>query len=141
MQADGYWDLTTRGAPEQILPIQFALEDEEFLRRFAERELLYFHRESPRRPEAHELVLLLDQGVRTWGDIRLVLAGAAMALARQAARRKLDVKLITTGDAGPAAPDAEAIGDLLESSDLTPNPARALAHLWRTAAPPGTSSC
>ena len=73
--------------------------------------------------------MLLDQGVRTWGDIRLVLAGAAMALARQAVRRKLDVKLITTGDAGPAAPDAEAIGDLLESSDLTPNPARALAHL------------
>ncbi len=47
--ADGYWDLTTRGSPEQILPIQFALEDEEFLRRFAERELLYFHRETPSR--------------------------------------------------------------------------------------------
>ena len=50
LQADGYWDLTTRGSPEQILPIQFALEDEEFLRRFAERELLYFHRESPQPP-------------------------------------------------------------------------------------------
>jgi len=34
LQTDGYWDLTTRGSPEQILPIQFALEDEEFLRRF-----------------------------------------------------------------------------------------------------------
>ena len=38
----------------------------------------------------------------------------------------------TTGDAGdPAAPDAEAIGDLLESSDLSPNPARTLARLLR----------
>ena len=49
-QAEGYWDLTNRGQPEQILPIQFALDDEEFLRRFAERELLYFHREPPGRP-------------------------------------------------------------------------------------------
>ena len=87
LQTDGYSDLTTRGTPEQILPIQFALEDEEFLRRFAERELLYFHRETPRPPAVEEMVLLLDQGVRTWGDVRLVLAGAAMALARQAERR------------------------------------------------------
>ena len=31
--------------PERILPIQFALDGEEFLRRFSEPELLYFHRE------------------------------------------------------------------------------------------------
>ena len=73
-----------QGAPEQILPIQFALEGEEFLRRFAERELLYFHREEPRQPTTEEIILLLDQGVRTWGDVRLVLTGAAIALARQA---------------------------------------------------------
>ena len=85
-QADGYWDLATRGSPEQILPIQFALDDEEFLRRFAEHELLYFHRERPSRPAVQELVLLLDQGVRTWGDVRLILAGATMAMARQAGR-------------------------------------------------------
>jgi hypothetical protein len=134
-QVDGYWDLTTRGSPEQILPIQFALEDEEFLRRFAERELLYYHRETPSRPVSHELVLLLDQGVRPWGDVRLVLAGAAMALARQAARRRLVVRLAVTGDAGelvdPAGMGAEALGELLEGSDLTPNPARALARVLR----------
>lgn len=134
-QADGYWDLATRGSPEQILPIQFALENEEFLRRFAERELLYFHRETPSRPVTHELVLLLDQGVRTWGDVRLVLAGTAIALARQAARRRLAVRLAVTGDGGepvdPATLDARALGELLEASDLTPNPARALGRVLR----------
>ena len=45
LQGGGYTDITTRGAPERILPIQFALDGEEFLRRFSERELLYFHRE------------------------------------------------------------------------------------------------
>ena len=40
LQGGGYSDLTTRGAPERILPIQFALDGEEFIRRFAEGELL-----------------------------------------------------------------------------------------------------
>ena len=70
----GYSDVTNRGQPEQILPGQFALDMDEFLRRFAERELLYFHREEPHTPTAKELVLLIDQGVRTWGDVRVVLA-------------------------------------------------------------------
>ena len=134
-QADGYWDLTTRGAPEQILPIQFALEDDEFLRRFAARELLYFHRERPSRPVVQELVLILDQGVRTWGDVRLVLAGATMALARQAARRELAVRLATTGDEGepvdPTGLSPDRLGHLLEASDLSRNPSLALDRILR----------
>ena len=100
LQNGGYADVTTRGTPEQILPIQFALDSEEFLRRFAERELLYYQREEPHQPTTEELVLLLDQGVRTWGDIRLVLAGAALALARQAERKRIAIKIATTGNRG-----------------------------------------
>jgi hypothetical protein len=133
-QVDGYSDLATRGSPEQILPIQFALDDDEFLRRFAEHELLYYQRERPNRPVAQELVLLLDQGVRTWGDVRLLLAAATMAMARQAGRRKLAVRLATTGG-GDLVDVAElspaALGQLLESSDLSPNPARTLARILR----------
>lgn len=132
-QVDGYWDLTTRGSPEQLLPIQFALEDEEFLRRFAERELLYFHRERPSRPVVQELVLVLDQGVRTWGDVRLFLAGATMALARQAGRRTLAVRLATTahGDepVDPARLPAAQLGGLLEASDLSTSPAGVLSRV------------
>ncbi len=132
-QSDGYSDLATRGQPEQILPIQLALEPEEFLRRFAERELLYYHRERPTRPVVQELVLVLDQGVRTWGDVRLALAGATMALARRAGLRRLAVRLATTGRDGeavdPATLDAEALGKLLEASDLTPNPSWALDRI------------
>ncbi len=138
LQIDGYSDLTTRGSPEQILPIQFALEDEEFLRRFAERELLYFHRDAPRQPAVEELVLLLDQGVRTWGDVRLVLAGAAMALGRQADRRRIPTKIMTTGD-GREPVDLsglgrEALAELLESSDMSPQPGAMLDRLLRSGA-------
>lgn len=126
----GYADVTTRGLPEQTLPGQFALDADEFLRRFAERELLYFHREEPRAPAARDVVLLVDQGVRTWGDVRLVLAAAALALGRQAARRGLGLRVATTGNGGEAVATADAgaegLGALLEASDLAPSPAAAL---------------
>ena len=63
------------------------LDDEEFLRRFAEHELLYFHREELREPLTEELVILLDQGVRTWGDVRLMLLERGGGAVRQAQRR------------------------------------------------------
>jgi hypothetical protein len=138
IQNGGYSDVTTRGAPEQILPIQFALDGEEFLRRFAERELLYYQKEEPRQPTTEELVLLLDQGVRTWGDVRLVLAGAALALARQAERRRIAIKLATTGNGGepvdPSEIDSQALSALLEASDLSLNPGQALAALLQSPA-------
>jgi hypothetical protein len=133
LQDGGYSDITTRGAPEQILPIQFALEGEEFLRRFAERELLYFYREEPRQPTTEEILLVLDQGARTWGDVRLVLAGAALALARQADRRRIAIKLVvTSNDSMPVDPsqlEPRALGELLAASDLSIHPGEALARL------------
>ncbi|MEJ7680216.1 MAG: hypothetical protein WKG06_20645 [Segetibacter sp.] len=129
----GYSDVANRGQPEQILPGQFALDMDEFLRRFAERELLYFHREEPHTPTARELVILVDQGVRTWGDVRVILAAAALALGRLADRRGLVLRIATTGNGGEAVEAAgvgvEALGSLLEASDLTPSPAPALGRV------------
>jgi hypothetical protein len=126
----GYSDVTTRGQPEQILPAQFALDDLEFLRRFASRELLYFHREEPQSTVEEELVLIMDQGVRTWGDVRLVLSAAGMALARRSARRGVRLLLASTGKGGEPSPvedlNDEALAARFEGSDLTSNPAFAL---------------
>ena len=145
LQDGGYADVTTKGAPEQILPIQFALDDEEFLRRFAERELLYFHREEPRQPTTEEIVLLLDQGVRTWGDVRLVLAGAAIALARQAQRRRIAIKLATTSNGGEAIDPVQLEPRVFEHSwkraTCRPIPA-VLCYTWWIHPPPrGATSC
>lgn len=57
----GYADVATRGHPEQILPSQFAVDDLEFVRRFAENELLFFRREDPASKIREELVVLLDR--------------------------------------------------------------------------------
>ena len=128
----GYADVTTRGLPEQILPGQFALDPEEFLRRFAERELLYFHREEPHAPTAEELVIVVDQGVRTWGDVRLVLAAAALALGGRPPGEGRPAVAATSTDGAPVDPleaGREALGGLLEASDLSPHPGQALARV------------
>ena len=97
----GYADITTRGQLEQLLPAQFVLDDIEFLRRFAARELLYYDREAPRAPTAEELLIVLDQGVRTWGDVRLVLTAASLALLRRANRRGTPTRLVSTATGWP----------------------------------------
>jgi hypothetical protein len=129
----GYADIATRGRPEQILPSQFAIDDVEFLRRFAENELLYFHREEPHAPVTEELVLLLDQGVRTWGRVRHALAASALAFGKLAARRGLALLVGSTGSQGrlidPLTSESDALGVFWEATDLTPNPSRALERV------------
>ncbi|WP_406696248.1 hypothetical protein V5E97_35200 [Singulisphaera sp. Ch08] len=129
----GYSDVATRGQPERILPTQLALEGDEFVRRFAEHELLFYQREEPRAPVPEEVVVVLDQGVLTWGTVRLVLGAAAMALGRQAERRKIPFSIAATSQEGnavdPAQLSDEELGGLLESSDLSPHPGLTLERI------------
>jgi hypothetical protein len=125
----GYADISTRGQPEHILVSQFALDELEFVRRFAERELLYFRREEPHKQTREELLVVLDQGVRTWGDVRLLLTAAILAFARLAQTRKMPFRLTGTSVStvlDPLAVEEQALGDLLEASDLSLNPGLAL---------------
>jgi hypothetical protein len=126
----GYADVTTRGMPEQILPAQFALDELEFLRRFAEHELLFYRREEPGSRTREDLVLLLDQGVRTWGSVRLVLAAAVLALGQLARRRKVPLLLAGTANGGklidPLRTPPDQLSELLAASDMTAHPGLAL---------------
>jgi hypothetical protein len=135
MPLGGYADVTTQGPPDHLLPSQFALDEWDFLRRFADRELLYFRREDPHTRTDHQLIVLLDQGVRTWGIIRLVLGAAVLALGRQAVRSRLPFFVAATSSevAGemldPLEVDDERLGTLVEASDLSANPSLALERL------------
>jgi hypothetical protein len=135
----GFSDITTRGHPEHLLPFQFALEEIEFIRRHAENELLYYRREEPQRPLREELVVLLDQGVRTWGVVRLALVAAVFALVRLSAcrqrARQSGLLLALTSEEGAAfdpllealdSAKVSSLADRLGQSDLSPHPAQAL---------------
>jgi hypothetical protein len=134
----GYTDVTTRGHLEHLLPSQLAFDDLEFLRRVAQRELLYFRREEPHVGIREEMVVLLDQGVRTWGVVRLVLAAAVLALGRLAQRRRIGFLVGTSANGGelidPVATLPAEVGQLLEASDLTPQPGLAVEKVLEAAA-------
>jgi hypothetical protein len=128
----GYDDITTRGDLAQVIPAQLALERDEFVRRFAGNELLFFRREEPHARTRDELVVLLDQGVRTWGTTRLMLAAAALALGRYAERRRLTLRFAATSGTAtldPLTAEPAALGALLEASDLSPHPGAALERV------------
>ncbi|MGE3804127.1 MAG: hypothetical protein AB7K24_05575 [Gemmataceae bacterium] len=130
----GYADVINRGKPEQLLPSQFAIDDDlEFIRRFAENELLYFRREEPSVQIREELIVLIDQGVRTWGIVRLALTAALFALGRRADKRKLPLRIGGTSNAGRLLPaldaDSEVLGRLLDASDLSFDPGSALERV------------
>ncbi len=125
----GYADVTTRGDPDRLLLSQFALDPDDFVRRFAERELLYFKREEPHAPTPPERVIVLDQGVRTWGAVRLALAAATLSLLRQTPKKSPPPRLFATSVSAevPVPPaTAEELARVLEASDLTRTPADTL---------------
>jgi hypothetical protein len=132
----GYADITTRGHPEQMLISQLALDDLELVRRHAENELLYFRREEPHVRTREELVVLLDQGVRTWGPVRLVLAGAVLALGQMAQHRRLPFRLAFTSAGGapvdPLEVSADELAEMASASDLTTCPGLALEGVLET---------
>ncbi len=138
----GYVDVTSHGDPERLLPSQFALDGDEFVRRFAQRELLYFRREEPHKPTAPERWLVLDQGVRTWGPVRLGLAAGVVALLGKDPKRFGRPRLALTSHPEPFDPadlDAEELANRLEASDLTANPADALTLALDTPGEPAAA--
>jgi hypothetical protein len=141
----GYSDVTTRGHPEQILLSQFALDELEFVRRHAENELLHYRREEPHTRTREELVVLLDQGVRCWGPVRLVLAAAVLALGQLAQQRRLPFRVAVGSASGEAVDpltfDGEDLAELLAASDLSAHPALALERVLEEppACGPGTT--
>lgn len=125
----GYADVTNRGDPERLLLSQFALDGDEFVRRFAEKELLFFRREEPHQRVREQLVLLVDQGVRTWGVVRLALSAAVLAFRKIAKQRKLAFFIrfgSVTERIDPSEVPMADLAEHLEASDLTANPSSLL---------------
>jgi len=126
----GYTDLSTRGHPERILPSQLVLDGDEFIRRYSENELLFFEREAPQTPQSHGVVVLLDQGVRTWGHVRLILLAALLSLGRRAERSGIGFQVAVTSDDSPiwdpCRIESEKLAQRLGASDLTLNPGKSL---------------
>ncbi len=135
----GYSDIVTHGSVDRLLPGQHALDDIEFMRRFSENELLFFRREEPPSQCRQQVLVVLDQGVRTWGDVRLVLSAAALALAKHAVGKVLPCRLALTSRPdtfeNPLVEENPQLGPALEASDFSRHPGLALERVLEWPSP------
>jgi len=137
LEIGGFAQIATRGDPSRLLVSQLALDPEEFLRRFAEGELLFFEKETPHERPRPERVLLVDQGVRTWGRVRWALAGAALTLIRRQGNQGETILLKTTGDKETwdlSQAPLPTLVETLEGADHSQSPVPALKDLISQAA-------
>jgi hypothetical protein len=117
------------------LPAQFALDPDEFVRRFAANELLYFKREEPHKAQRPDRTIILDQGARTWGSVRLALAAATFSLLGKDPKKYASIELFLTSAPEPIdfmSSQPETVVNSLEASDLTPNPSKCLTRALKS---------
>ncbi|MED7955147.1 hypothetical protein [Streptomyces sp. BE303] len=110
---EGLGGLGRTGRPDQLLPTEWLLAEEypdEFLRRFADRELLYLAPELRTTVSRGRTVALVDTGPAQAGPGRLVQLAALLVLHRRAAVRGTELVVGVLGDP----PDRWLTGDLAE---------------------------
>ncbi len=76
----GVSDLTNRGEPDRLLLSELAQDSDVLTIRVALQEALYLRRESPPSPPAVARALLIDHGLRMWGQPRFLAVAVMLAL-------------------------------------------------------------
>ena len=83
----GVSDITNRGDPERLLITELAQDPMVMLARIANGQALYLRREVPPGPSPPVRPVLMETGIRTWGQTRLTIASVGMAIAAAEERR------------------------------------------------------
>jgi hypothetical protein len=79
----GYQDITNRGDLDRLLPGELAHEDEMLLLRLSQGEALFLEREYPPHQPSQREWLILDNGLRMWGEPKLLGLASALAIGLQ----------------------------------------------------------
>ncbi|GEM_PF-5872627 len=79
----GYQDISNRGDLDRLLPGELAYDDELLLLRLSQGEALFLERERPPHQPAAREVLLLDNGIRMWGEPKMLSLASALAIGCQ----------------------------------------------------------
>ncbi|MFE2407643.1 hypothetical protein ACFXDE_04780 [Kitasatospora sp. NPDC059408] len=98
---EGHGGLARTGRPDQLLPSEWLLADEapdEFLRRYADRELLHLAPESTTDTVRGRVVALVDTGPAQAGAGRLVQLAVLLVLHRRAVARGTELLVGVLGD-------------------------------------------
>jgi len=83
----GVADITNKGSFDKLLTSEYAFDDHVLLSRLANNEALYKHREIPPAENTDPRVLLIDNTLKNWGNIRTVSFAAALAIVKHPKNR------------------------------------------------------
>jgi hypothetical protein len=76
----GISDMTNKGELHRMLLSEFANEDEIFMSRIANNEVLYIQREIPPEENVFERIILIDTSLKNWGTPKVLAFASALAV-------------------------------------------------------------
>ncbi len=81
LQIGGVSDISNRGKPDRLLMSELALDSDLLIARIANGQALYLRRESPPKPRPQQRMVLMENGIRCWGEKRISITALALAVA------------------------------------------------------------
>lgn len=95
LQIGGVSDISNRGNPERLLMTELAADPDLLIARIANGQALYLRRESPPKPRPHIRDILIENGIRCWGEQRLTILAFALAAAASEEKRGTQLNITT----------------------------------------------
>ena len=95
LQIGGVSDISNRGNPERLLISELAAEPDALIARIATGQALYLRHESPPKQRAHKRDILIENGIRCWGEQRITMLAFALATAAAEEKRGANVRVNT----------------------------------------------
>ncbi|MBN8603817.1 MAG: hypothetical protein J0M26_22570 [Planctomycetes bacterium] len=128
----GVSDISNRGNPERLLMTELAAEPDLLIARIANGQALYLRRESPPKPRPQTRNILIENGIRCWGEQRFTMLAFAFAIAASEEKRVAQVQITTLAGHELFDEDfttTDGLAKALERLYPAPHPGQALENL------------
>lgn len=132
LQIGGVSDISNRGNPQRLLMTELAADPDLLIARIANGQALYLRRESPPKPRPETRDILIENGIRCWGEQRLSILALALAAAAAEERRGTKVNVTTLAGTDLFSEDFSNLKGLtsaLERLHFSTHPGQAIEHL------------
>ena len=125
LPAGGLSDIANRGSPEKLLMTELAQDDLVMLTRITLGQALYMRRESPPDQSQFQRLVLLETGVRVWGQSRLLVTAIGLSAMACGDEHHVETLCFSVGDGELVPVDLNSrpgILDQLGQLSLDPHP-------------------
>ena len=93
----GIADITNKGSFERMLLSEFANDEDVFVSRVANNEVLYIEREIPPEENVYERILIIDASIKNWGTPKTLSFATSIAIAKHP-KANSECKIFVAGE-------------------------------------------